>query len=650
MKPTLQAGVYALISFGLLAGLFALYLRDDHASHWSQVESRLDFLLGESIIAVDVLFQERRIFATSGPSRMDLSTGYNAGRCKPEQDGIAPLGSASSPTDVYLGRAQLVSENPLGIVAPTYFRMPVGAPSVLCIDLSRILTWWNSMEWPEGAAVALIRDERELLIRLPFSAALLNRDIGAGPLVQAIRDSGNAAGQAEFNATNTDNVRRRVAWRSSESANLILAVGFAVDAIDDQWWAETSGLVYSLSLVAALTSLSVFGLTHIRLRSREALTLSEARLRAATDAGKMGVWEYDTDTGTLVWDAAMFSLYQVDPSEFSGVYEAWRSRVHPDDLGLTEARLNETVTRGVPFETAFRVCLPDGSIHTIRAEAKRIASEDGGGGGRVIGVNHDITEEVAARRELEKARNEAEAANRAKSEFLAAMSHELRTPLNALSGFSEMLRREAFGPLGHPKYAEYAEHMTSSASHLASLVTNVLDLSRIEAGQLEIAAAPIDLHAVMEECTHLVGYRTTRSAEDVAIEISGAGALHTDKRALRQVLINLLSNADKYTPEDGLITLSAGTAPDGTTTICIRDTGIGIAQEDIQRVMEPFGQERTDVTVTHEGTGLGLSLSAKLMALLGGSLTLESEIGHGTTVTLRFPKEPPTEPADTPNA
>lgn len=639
MKPTVQAGAYALLCFAVLAGLFALYLRDDHATHWQHVEERLDFLLRESIIAIDVLFQERRIFATSAAAPLGLGDASSAVRCRPEPDGIASMQNDPGRRDVYLGRAQLISDGPPVIVAPTYFRMPDQPPSVMCIDLSRILQWWETMEWPEGAAVALIRNENELLIRLPFKAGLLNRDIGAGPLVTAIRDAGSASGQAEFQATNTDNVVRRVAWRSSEDANLILAAGFAVDVIDARWWSENAQLVYTLGLIVASASASVFGLMLYRLRSRQALALSEARLRAATSAGRMGVWEYDTATGTLIWDDAMFALYQVDPDAFSGVYEAWRSRVHPDDLERTEKRLAVTVSDGVPFETTFRVCLPDGSIHTIQADAKLIRNE-AGEHGRVIGVNHDITKDVETRRELEKARYEAEAANKAKSEFLAAMSHELRTPLNALSGFSEMMQMEAFGPLGHPKYGEYAEHMASSARHLASLVTNVLDLSKIEAGQIEIDPLPLDLHAVMEECTYLVRYHSSREAEDVRIEISGPGTLFTDKRALRQILINLLANADKYTPVDGSITLSAHPAPDGGTVIRISDTGIGIAEEDMQRVLEPFGQARTDVSVTHEGTGLGLSLSAKLMELLGGALTLESTPGKGTTVTLFFPPAP----------
>lgn len=640
MRPTFQAGAYAVLSLIFFMAILAIYLRDDHANHWLRVEERLDFLMTESIIAVDVLFQERRSLAMTAADMPGFADTASPAPCRPDTESAAALQRDQTLRDVYLGRAQLISEDPPVIVSPTYFRRADGSPARLCIDLSRILQWWASMDWPEGAAVALIRDGRELLIRLPFSAELLNRDIADGPLVTAIREAGTPSGQAVFQATNTDNVTRRVAWRGSETTNLILAAGFSVDTINARWWDESSQLFYSVFAIAGLASFCVFVLTLNRLKSREVLALSEARLKAATEAGRMGVWEFNIDTGTLIWDQAMFDLYDVDRKAFSGVYEVWRSRVHPDDLAATEAQLDATVTTGVPFDTAFRVCLPDGTVHTIKAVAKLVAGEDGLRG-RVIGVNYDITHEVEIKQQLLAAKINADAANSAKSEFLAAMSHELRTPLNALSGFSEMMAGEAFGPLGHSKYVEYAEHMKASARHLASLVTNVLDLSKIEAGQLDIVSVPIDLSSVMEECTHLVAYRASRQATDVEIEISGPETLYTDKRALRQMLINLLSNADKYTPGDGRIRLSAAPTEDGGAVIKISDTGVGIAKEDLTRVLEPFGQARAGVTVTHEGTGLGLSLSDKLMRLLGGSLTLESEPGVGTTVTLRFPKHPP---------
>ncbi len=255
-------------------------------------------------------------------------------------------------------------------------------------------------------------------------------------------------------------------------------------------------------------------------------------------------------------------------------------------------------------------------------------------------MNEELEERVRERtRELLVARDQAQKANAAKSEFLAAMSHEFRTPLNAISGFSEILRGEAFGALGNKKYVEYADHVHMSARHLSSLINNLLDLSKIEAGHLDFTFERIDLKPALDECVHLIGYKNNRAAEDVRVTVSPENAsLVSDPRAFKQILINLISNADKYTPMSGEISVSARASDDGGTVVEITDTGAGIPEQDLGRVLQRFGQSRLNVNISHEGTGLGLSLSAELMKLLGGRLELESAVGEGTTVMLHFPK------------
>ncbi|MEQ8666042.1 MAG: ATP-binding protein [Rhodospirillales bacterium] len=254
------------------------------------------------------------------------------------------------------------------------------------------------------------------------------------------------------------------------------------------------------------------------------------------------------------------------------------------------------------------------------------------------GTMVDITARKEAERRLRDALRESEVANRAKTDFLASMSHELRTPLNAILGFSQIMANESFGEHSDPKYREYADDIVGSSQHLLSIINDVLDLSKVEAGEMTVNAEDVPLQQAIRDIAKPFQLRGDgRNAQRIRIVVDDDSAtVLTDPRYLRQILTNLLSNADKYTPEDGDINVIADRAADGRTRIRVIDTGVGIAPEDIGTVLEPFGQARLNVTVAHEGTGLGLSLSKVLMEMQGGELLLESEPGVGTTVTLLF--------------
>ncbi|MCH8098549.1 MAG: PAS-domain containing protein [Proteobacteria bacterium] len=242
--------------------------------------------------------------------------------------------------------------------------------------------------------------------------------------------------------------------------------------------------------------------------------------------------------------------------------------------------------------------------------------------------------------DLAVARDQAEGANRAKSDFLALMSHELRTPLNAIIGFSEIIKSEMMGPLGNPKYREYASDVFDSGQHLLGLINDILDLSKIEAGKMELEEDDVDVAEVIGSCLRLVMERATKDGVKLATEIpDDLPALHIDERKLKQILLNLLSNAVKFTPEGGSVTVKTWFRPESGFVIQVADTGVGIALEDIPKALTPFGQVDSRIDRKYEGTGLGLPLTKSLVEKHSGSLDLQSEVGIGTTVTVRFPPE-----------
>jgi signal transduction histidine kinase len=281
-------------------------------------------------------------------------------------------------------------------------------------------------------------------------------------------------------------------------------------------------------------------------------------------------------------------------------------------LGLIGALIDSHLTRRTEGE-AERL-----RAHIVELEATQDALEK---------TSHDLSLALDA----------AAAANLAKSSFLAAMSHELRTPLNAIIGFAEILAVELLGPLGHKRYREYAADIRGSGIHLLALINDILDISRIDAGDTRLEEESIDLQQLIAQTLRMIGPQAAAARVVLESELSPVlPVIRGDKRRLRQVLINLLANAVKFTPAKGRIVIRAGYRG-GAVTIAVQDTGIGIAEQDIPRALERFGQVDARLSRKYEGVGLGLPLAKKFVELHGGTLTLDSAPKIGTTVTVTLP-------------
>ena len=311
-------------------------------------------------------------------------------------------------------------------------------------------------------------------------------------------------------------------------------------------------------------------------------------------------------------------------------YNAKRGDYGPGDV---EEIVRQRLEQAMRFEPhKFERTRPDGTVIEIRGNPLP-------GGGMVTSYT-DITERKKVEAELVRAKESAEFADRAKSVFLANMSHELRTPLNAIIGFAQMMMRQTYGPLGDAHYDDYSQGIFESGDHLLSLINDILDISKIEAGQVDLNETELDTAMVIKDCRRLIEARAEEAGLTLRDDFGdGLPALRADERMLKQMLLNLLSNAVKFTERGGEITISSELTSLGSVKLSVADTGIGIATSDIPKAMSTFGQVGDTLNRRFGGTGLGLPLVKALAEMHDGGFEIESAVGAGTKATIWFPKD-----------
>ncbi|MBL8662845.1 MAG: PAS-domain containing protein [Candidatus Odyssella sp.] len=377
-------------------------------------------------------------------------------------------------------------------------------------------------------------------------------------------------------------------------------------------------------------------------RRREKETAATATaLRAILDNMAQGLMLLDRDLRIVAHNPMLLRIMDL-PGELLATkplladvvrLSAARGDYGPVDVERQVADRIAVYRHGVPFREEIE--RPGGRIVEMRASR---APDDA-----IVATFTDVTELRRAEQHALAARDAAEAASRAKSDFLANMSHELRTPLNAIIGYSEAIAARLFGPIA-ARYAEYAGDIAASGQHLLEIIGDLLDLAKIEAGRMEIAEERLDLRALAEESLHMMRERAQRAGLAMALDSTARHtALTGDARAIRQILLNLVSNAIKFTAAGGTVTASIADAAEGGLTLAVADTGIGMAAHEIPKALEPFGQISGPMSRRHQGTGLGLPLVRSFAELHQAAMAIDSRPGIGTRVSITFPaaRRPP---------
>jgi two-component system cell cycle sensor histidine kinase PleC len=372
-------------------------------------------------------------------------------------------------------------------------------------------------------------------------------------------------------------------------------------------------------------------------RHEAELLRREQQLSEAQSIGHMGHWMWRIGDERLEFSSELYRIFGVSPDAFTPTFDNINSMMHRRDRGRIAQSFQRAMIERKNYEMEFRIVRPTGEARFIVLQG-RCESDAEGDVSALFGIMQDVTERNQYERELREAKESAERAYAAKSQFLANMSHELRTPLNAIIGFSEMMQRQMLGPIGTEKYLDYIGGIRESGEHLLDMITDILDMSKIEAGKYTLDVEDFNLFKVIRLATHMIEGRALDAQVKIISNIpeNEDMLIVGDRRAIMQMILNVLSNAVKFTKPQGQVSISC-TSANNMVTMQFVDTGIGIPASKLRYVTKPFEQAANSFTRNHDGTGLGLAITKELAELHGGTLELQSTVGIGTTVTISIP-------------
>lgn len=373
-----------------------------------------------------------------------------------------------------------------------------------------------------------------------------------------------------------------------------------------------------------------------RVEALKRISETEARFAFAVEGAGDGVWDWNILTGAMPLSGHYEEMLGYEKGELEATVEAWAASVHPDDVPDVQEQLQDYLSgKSSSYSPELRLRCKDGSYKWVLCRGTVVQRDAQGQPLRMIGVHSDISERKKNEAALISARNEADRANKAKSEFLSSMSHELRTPMNAILGFGQLMEYDEALPAEHQ---DNVKEILKAGSHLLALINEVLDLAKVESGNIDLSLEPIALNAVVEECLALVSALAVRRNIRLSRHGDTASAVRADRTRFKQVLLNLLSNAIKYNHEGGTVRLEVQSAEANRVRILVRDTGIGIPAGRLDEIFQPFnrvGAEDSEI----EGTGIGLTITRRLIEMMGGTVDVESTLGEGSVFWIELPRD-----------
>jgi signal transduction histidine kinase len=512
------------------------------------------------------------------------------------------------------------------------------------VPVSVFTDFYNSVVANSGVGVKLMFDDGTVLASEPHQDELIGQKLPGSAALLAAADTRRLG---IIGDSPDDLSPAVVSFAHIATHPLLLIASRSRTGILGQWRNESAGSVVAFILFAVTAGCLTWLMVRAVERQERAvaeLRAGEERLQGQSDLLQStlenmgeGLSVFDHGGRLVAWNAKFAELLDLplEAGTETNLRDILLLQTERGDFGAVdpavdlEARLARFF-REVPLVRERQA----GAGRALQIRRRAMP------GGAVVSLYSDITERKAADTRMAQAWAQAELANRAKSEFLANMSHELRTPLNAIIGFSEILSGEHLGPLKNARYLEYANDIHSSGQHLLSIINDVLDMSKIEAGKLVINEEEIVVRTLVAGTARMVRERARQNRVELLCRVPDPDhVIHGDERAMKQCLLNLLSNAIKFSPLGGTITVDASINGDGGTVIVIQDEGIGMTGEELARAMQPFGQAQASTTRTYGGTGLGLPITQGLVEAHGGVMAISSIPGEGTRVTISLPPD-----------